>query len=151
MVSWNSDICEFMDVSALLVYPSIATFSECVIKSSKQDWLLVRQQFEQTSTLLLLQTFKCFVFLSYIMWYSLAINGNHVLLLLRYPAISMGSTLLGEIFAYVTVFNQSMEVVTFCLRGWLMLGVFLLLAFTRLGHESQNLWSPCDGMHVCTD
>ena len=32
-----------------------------------------------------------------------------------------------------------------------MLGVFLLPAFTRLGHECQDLLSPCDGMHVCTD
>ena len=32
-----------------------------------------------------------------------------------------------------------------------MLGVFLLLAFTCLGHERQDLLSPCDGMHVCTD
>ena len=28
---------------------------------------------------------------------------------------------------------------------------FLLLpAFTRLGHERQDLLSPCDEMHVCT-
>ena len=32
-----------------------------------------------------------------------------------------------------------------------MLGVFLLPAFTRLGHERQDLLSSCDGMHVCTD
>ena len=32
-----------------------------------------------------------------------------------------------------------------------MLGVFLLLAFNRLGHECQDFLSPCDGMHVCTD
>ena len=32
-----------------------------------------------------------------------------------------------------------------------MLGVFLLAAFTRLGHKCQDLWSPCDEMHVCTD
>ena len=31
-----------------------------------------------------------------------------------------------------------------------MLGVFLLPAFTRLGHERQDLLSPCDEMHVCT-
>ena len=30
-------------------------------------------------------------------------------------------------------------------------GVFLLPAFTRLGHERQDLLSPCDEMHVCTD
>ena len=32
-----------------------------------------------------------------------------------------------------------------------MLGVFLLPAFTRLGHKCQDLLSPCDGRHVCTD
>ena len=37
-----------------------------------------------------------------------------------------------------------------------MLGVFLFLffflpAFTRLEHERQDLLSPCDEMHVCTD
>ena len=37
----------------------------------------------------------------------------------------------------------------FRLRGWCMLGVFH--PFTRLGHECQDLWSPCDGMHMCTD
>ena len=64
-----------------------------------------------------------------------------------------GSPLLGEIFAYVTVFflNPTIKVVTFCLRGWCVLGVFLLPAFTRLGHERQDLLSPCDEMHVCTD
>ena len=66
-----------------------------------------------------------------------------------------GSPLLGEIFAYVTVFfcffYPTIKVVTFRLRGWCVLGVFLLLAFTRLGHERQDLLSPCDEMHVCTD
>ena len=40
-----------------------------------------------------------------------------LLLLLRSPAISLGFTTLGEIFAYVTVFNPTTEVVTFRLRG----------------------------------
>ena len=63
-----------------------------------------------------------------------------------------GSPLLGEIFAYVTVFfNPTIKVVTFRLHGWCVLGVFLLQAFTRLGHERQDLLSPCDEMHVCTD
>ena len=52
---------------------------------------------------------------------------------------------------YVTAFNPTIEVVIFCLHGWCMLGVFLLLAFTCLGHESQGLLSKHDGMHVCTD
>ena len=48
-------------------------------------------------------------------------------------------------------FNPTIKVVTFCLRGWCVLGVFLLPAFTRLGHERQDLLSPCDEVHVCTD
>ena len=48
------------------------------------------------------------------------------------------------------LFNPTIEVVTFCPRGWCMLGVCLLLAFTHLGHECQDLLSLCNGMHVCT-
>ena len=43
--------------------------------------------------------------------------------------------------------NSTIEVVTFCLHGWCMLGVFLLLAFIHLGHECQDLlslrWNAC--------
>ena len=66
--------------------------------------------------------------------------------LLHSPAISLGFTILGEIF-----FNPTIEVVTCHLRGWCKLGVFLLPVFTCLGHECQDLLSPCDGMHVYTD
>ena len=65
-----------------------------------------------------------------------------------------GSPFWGEIFAYVTVFffyNPTIKVVPFRLRGWFVLGVYLLPAFTRLGHERQDLLSPCDEMHVSTD
>ena len=48
-------------------------------------------------------------------------------------------------------FNPIIEVATFRLRGWCMLDVFLLPAFTGLGHECQDLWSLWDGMHLCTD
>ena len=48
-------------------------------------------------------------------------------------------------------FNPTIKVVIFRLRGWCVLGVFLLPAFTRLGHDRQDLLSPCDEMHVCTD
>ena len=48
-------------------------------------------------------------------------------------------------------FNRTITVVTFHLPGWCVLGVFLLPAFTRLGHEGQDLLSLCDEMHVCTD
>ena len=56
------------------------------------------------------------------------------------PAISLGFTILGEIFAYETVFNPTIEVVIFRLRGWCMLAVFLLLVFSRLVHECQYKW-----------
>ena len=75
-----------------------------------------------------------------------------LLLLLLRPQVSLGFTILGEILASVTIFfGPTIEVVTFFLRGWCMLGVFVLPAFSHLGHESQDLWSPCDGMHVYTD
>ena len=54
-----------------------------------------------------------------------------------------------DIFAYVTVSLSSHRVSHICV--WCMLGVFLLLAFTNLGHECQNLLSLCSGMHVYTD
>ena len=47
-------------------------------------------------------------------------------------------------------YTPTIEVVTFHLHGWCMLGVFLLPAFTCLGHERQDLLSLCNGMHVCT-
>ena len=47
--------------------------------------------------------------------------------------------------------NPTIKVVTFRLHGWCMLGVFLLPAFTHLGHERRDLLSLCDEMHVCAD
>ena len=47
--------------------------------------------------------------------------------------------------------NPTIKLVTFRLRGWCVLGMFLLPAFTRLGHERQDLLSPCTEMRVCTD
>ena len=89
---------------------------------------------------------------------TVAANTGLILLRLHSPAISLGFTIFGEIFAYVTVmllllllFYPTIEVVTFCLCGWCMLGVFLLPAFTRQGHEYQDLLSLCDGVRVCTD
>ena len=43
--------------------------------------------------------------------------------------------------------NPTLGVVIFRLCGLCMLGAFLLPAFTCLGHERQDLLSPCDGMH----
>ena len=75
-----------------------------------------------------------------------------VLFFLRSPAISLGFTTFGWDFCVCDrFFNPTSKVVTFRLRGWCVLGVFLLPAFTRLGHERQDLLSPCDEMHVCTD
>ena len=64
-----------------------------------------------------------------------------------FPDISLGFTILCEIFVYVTFFffNPTREIVTFRLRGWCVLVAFLLLAFTCLGHECQDLLSLCDG------
>ena len=39
--------------------------------------------------------------------------------------------------------DPTIEVVTFCLRGWCMLGVLLLPTVTHLGHNCQDLSSPC--------
>ena len=55
------------------------------------------------------------------------------------------------VFCCFVFFNPTIEVVTFRLRGWCMLGVFLVPAFTHLGHKCQDLLSPCDGMHACAD
>ena len=48
-------------------------------------------------------------------------------------------------------FSPAIKVVTFRLRGWCVLGVSLLPAFTCLGHERHDVLSLCDEMHVCTD
>ena len=62
-----------------------------------------------------------------------------------FPAISLGFTIFGKMFAYVTppfFFNPTTdmtEVVKFRPHGWYMLGVFLFLAFTHLGRECQDL------------
>ena len=42
-------------------------------------------------------------------------------------------------------FNPTMEVATFRLRGWCMLGVFLLPVFARRGRECHDLLGSCDG------
>ena len=41
-------------------------------------------------------------------------------------------------------FNPTTVQFTFRLRGWCMLGVFLLPPFTRIRHECQDLW-----VHAC--
>ena len=72
--------------------------------------------------------------------------------LYAFPAIiSVGFTILCEIFVHVTIFTLTIEVATFCLHGWCMLGVLLLLVFTCLGHEHWDLLSLWCGMHVYTD
>ena len=67
-----------------------------------------------------------------------------------FPATSLGFIFTGEIFAYFFI-TPTIEVVTFRLCGRYMLGEYLLPAFTHLGHECQDLLSPCDGMYVYAD
>ena len=57
-----------------------------------------------------------------------------------------GFTIFGEVFAYVTVFNPTIEAVTFRLHAWCMLGAFLLLAFTHLG--LKEFWKNGVKTHV---
>ena len=86
---------------------------------------------------------------------TMSLRKCHILLLLRFPAISVGFTILSDIFAYVTgffgFFFFVFSIQPFIPSSWMgMLSVFLLPAFIRLGHECQDLVSPCDEMHVCT-
>ena len=57
-----------------------------------------------------------------------------------FPAIPLG----------FTIYDPTIKVVTFRYHRWWVLGMILLLAFTCLGHEYQDLLGPCNGMHVCT-
>ena len=71
-----------------------------------------------------------------------------LLLLLRSPATSLEFTILVRFLHMWPFFNPTIEVVTFCLHGWCMLGLLLLPAFTCLGHEHQDLfesvwWIAC--------
>ena len=68
-----------------------------------------------------------------------------------FPSYISGVNHFGWDFVYVTILNPTIEVVTVRLRGWCMLGVFLLPALTRPGHDCQDLLSPCDGMYVSSD
>ena len=45
-------------------------------------------------------------------------------------------------------FNPTKEVVIVHPYGWCVLGMLLLLVFTLVGHEYQDLFN---GMHACTD
>ena len=73
------------------------------------------------------------------------------LLLLRSQLYLWGSPFLVRFLRMWPFFNPTIELITFCLHGWCMLGVGLLPAFTCLGHKFQDLLSLCDGIHVCTD
>ena len=78
-----------------------------------------------------------------------------------FPAISLRFTIWGEIFASVTDFFKSNHWGSHIPSSWmvhagcffvcLFVFVCLLTAFTRQEHECQDLLSPCDGLHVCTD
>ena len=86
----------------------------------------------------------------------------HLLLLLCSQLYHLGFTIVGEVFMYMTglFFKPTIEVVTFHLCGWCVLGGFFLFVFW-LGffvvagiHPSricvcQDFSSPCDEMNVC--
>ena len=74
---------------------------------------------------------------------------NFLPLLLHSQLYLWGSPVLVRFSRTWSFFNPTIEVVAFHLCGWCMLGVFLLPAFTRLGHECQDLLSPCDGRNAC--
>ena len=64
-----------------------------------------------------------------------------------FPARSLGFTILNEIICKCDrFFNPTIEVVTFRLRNMVHPGCVFCL-----GHERQDLLSPCNGMDVCTD
>ena len=85
-------------------------------------------------------------------WQRCVLGIGYILLLLRSQLCLWGSLLwVRFLFVFYHILNPTIEVVTFRLCGWCKLGIFLLLAFTCQGHERQDLLSPCDGMHVCTD
>ena len=86
--------------------------------------------------------------------YTDTMSANHstgLLLLLRSQLDLWGSPFLVKFLHTWPFYNPTRGAVTFCLCGWCMLGVSLLSAFTHLGHKCQDLLSPCDGIHVCTD
>ena len=66
--------------------------------------------------------------------------------------ISGASSFCVSFFADVTVFNATIEVLhSVFVDGACWMCSYILPAFTRPGHECQDLFSPCDGMRVCTD
>ena len=105
-------------------------------------------------------------------WYRFLLNGNNaiiptscvpvsllLLLLLRSKLYLWGSPfwvrfsrICPFFLFFVFFFSPAIEVVILRLRGWCILGEFLLPAFTRLGHGCQDLLSPhCNGMLGCMD
>ena len=57
----------------------------------------------------------------------------------------------GEVFVYVTFSFKSNHRGSHIPGLWMVHAGCVFVAFTHLGHECQDLWSPCDGMHVSTD
>ena len=66
-----------------------------------------------------------------------------------FPSYISGSPFWVRFLRMWLFFNPAIEVVTFHLHGWCMLGVFC--CWHSQGHVCQDLLSLCDGMYVCTD
>ena len=66
-----------------------------------------------------------------------------------FPAMSLGFMIFGAIFACVTILYPTIKLVTFCLHGWCMLGVFVASIHLFRTWISRSL-SLCDVMRVCT-
>ena len=64
-----------------------------------------------------------------------------------FPAMSLGFCTLGEMFAHVTCFNPTIEIVTFRLCGWCFLGAFVASIYpskTRISESFESVrWSAC--------
>ena len=68
------------------------------------------------------------------------LKSGRFLLLLWWQLYLRGSPYLARFLRMWPFCNPIIEVVAFCLSGTCMLGVFMLPAFTRVGHECQDLW-----------
>ena len=66
--------------------------------------------------------------------------------------VSLGFIILSEIFAYVIVFIKSNHLGSYIPSSCMVhAGCVFVAGIHPSRHERQDLSSPCNGMHVCTD